>query len=258
MSSNRSQLPYRWLTLACLLSILGASAAPATAGWIVIDNFDYPSPADVIVIMDINSNPTVRQYDDPGIMGGQRDLMVEVSDESGPMSFMGLIGNGLFVFGSAFPGSTATLQYDGIDDESGAPGLEQGSSALFDLVGSNIGPDEGILIQFNALDTGPTSTMMDIAITLTSELGTATYNGDVDDNPNPFDYFVHFNDFTTTGSFSFNEVKSIEVVFNSLARQDIDFELTLLAVTPEPTSGVLALLGGLGAASMVWRKRRGR
>jgi len=232
------------------------SVSTASAGLIVIDNFDFPDPADVIVIADINSNPTVRQYDDPGILGGQRDLMVEVADGSGPMSFLGMVGQGLFVFGSAFPGSTATLQYDGIDDETGAPGLEQGTGALFDLIGTSIGPDEGILIKFNALDTGPTSGVMDIAITLTSELGTATYTGDVEDNPNSFDFFVHFNEFTASPGFSFNEVKSMEVVFNSLARQDIDFELTLLAVTPEPTSGLLALMGSLGGWALIRRKRR--
>ena len=142
-----------------------------------IDNFSDPDPATSFFISALNPNPFFTQTGPPapGVIGGQRDLLVAVQGTPNPISANGFFGtismnNGFFNLGSASngPGTEVTMQYDGVD---ASISNAQGLSADLTANGNN-----GIRIDFNFLQVG-TGTTMDLHASATSPGGgTATFS----------------------------------------------------------------------------------
>ncbi|MHC4179047.1 MAG: hypothetical protein ACYSWU_16155, partial [Planctomycetota bacterium] len=111
MSCLRKQIGC--IVAACLIV---CGLAPARADFI-IDDFDAPNLAnlEILVIDFLDPDPTIVQTPDVGILGGERDILLDVIGTPTPTSFVGEIGDGSFVFGGSSPGTAATIQYDGDD-----------------------------------------------------------------------------------------------------------------------------------------------
>lgn len=222
-------------------------AGSAGAAPVQYDNFDTPETPQVYAIGMIDPNPTILQSAAPDMLGGQRDVMIEVAGVPTPVSAMGSIGGGLFVFGSSEPGATAYLQYDGIDLETGTS-LTNVYGLTSDL--TSAGSQFGFTFRFQGLDSGPSADALEIKIDVTGPSGSATYSGTVPDGATPFWHFVSFGSFTGDPGFQFDDATSVEVTFNPLARTDVDFELEFFGTNvPEPASVALA---GAAAGAIVW------
>lgn len=233
-----------------LLLARGAVAVP-----VQYDNFDTPAVPQTYVIGMMNPNPTILQSAAPDMLGGQRDLWIQVGGTPQPFSALGTIGGGLFSFGSSEPGATAILQYDGVDLE-GAGTLVNHGGLSNDL--TSAGTQFGFLFRFQGLDSGPTANALEVKIDVTGPQGLATYSGVIPDSGTPFQHFIKFSNFSSSGTFDFDEATSIDVTFNPLARQDVDFELEFFGTNvPEPSTALLAAAGAVTLVGLGLRRRRG-
>jgi hypothetical protein len=193
----------------------------------LVDSFSDPSSADSFFITALNANPfTPPPYFGPGILGGERDLVVNVLNTPNPISANGFIGggvsNGVFNLGTATngPGTEVTMHYDG----AGLPASLTGN-----------GTNTGIELDFDFLQVG-TGTTMNLQIDASSPGGgTATLNENITQNPTGFSLFVPFSSFTTTGSFNFANVNDLKFTYNQTGVQDVDFQLNQI-VAANPTS----------------------
>lgn len=232
--------------------------AAAEAGMVTIDNFNHPDPGNLYVIATQQTNPSVFVEQEPGIIGGEREFQITVNGIPSPFSALGVVMTGEYVFGSAAPGAKVIFQYDG-DDQPGSGQAASGNLSNAKLLSKNLGttnPASNFLIEFLALDSGPTADHIEVEVRLWGAGGsTATYHGTVGDSNSPFDYYIPYTSFTTAGGFSFNNVKSMEFEFNTGLIPFVDFEIDRISAVPEPSSWALAAMG-LAAVMFVARRQR--
>jgi hypothetical protein len=182
-----------------------------------IDNFTDPDPAAVYFINAVDANPLNRHDTGSGIIGGQRDLTVNVLGPSNPISANGYVGTlspgtNVFNLGSASsgPGTEVIMHYDA----NGA-----GLGANLTAGGAN-----GIRLDFDFLQVG-TGSSIDAEALLTSPGGTASFATTITENTSGFSVFWPYSSFSTTGSFSLTNASSIQLTFNSAGVQDVDFQI---------------------------------
>jgi hypothetical protein len=203
-----------------------------------IDNFTDPNPAAVFFINAIDPDPYFRQDNGPGIIDGQRDLLVDVLGPPIPISASGFVGTLAINFdvlsvatGGNGPGSQVILQYDGADLD---------SAALVDALGMNedltANGNDGIRIDFDFLQVG-TGTTMSVEILATSPGGSASFNSLITQDPTSFSYFVPFSSFATVGAFTFADVTSLQFAFNQTGVDDVDFQIDQIVAAQRRNTG---------------------
>ncbi len=211
------------------IDVIGGVAYVQTG--VVIDDFNGPVPASSYVINAIDPDPTVRQHSVAGVMGGQRDMLVDVNGSPSPISANGIVGGaiGSYSFASAgAPGSRVTMQYDGVDAES--PGALVNQLGLSEDLTAG-GLNTHLRMRFLRLDAGqPGTTNMQIVVTFTSAGGSATYTGFVNEDPigNAFLHLIPLSSFTSSGSFDPAAATSVTVEFNDPSQEDVDFEVDFI------------------------------
>ncbi len=263
----------RW-GAACLLVIaVGYCTSSVRAGTIIIDNFEQPSlpsPAQTFVVPEgTNSFLQFNQAIPSGVIGGQRDTLIQIVGDAVQLSAIGTLGHdpnsgihALQMVTSGVAPTVATLQYSGL--HSPGPGSPLASLVNMHDLGDGLGIDltnggtnDRFLTNFLSVDAVPTSGL-EMAITITSPGGkTSTANVIVPNSPNEFDFSVPFN--LLVGNASPTEVDSITFVFNGAnLTTNIDYKLQTLAVVPEPAAGILMAMaaGALGLAAPGLRRRR--
>jgi hypothetical protein len=203
-----------------------------------IDNFDNPNPAATWFINALNPDPFFRQDVGAGIIGGQRDLVVDVLGPSGPISANGFVGTVAlnnsklnFATASSGAGSQGILQYDGIDVDSAALNNAMGLNADLTANGNN-----GFRMDFDFLQVGAGATMP-LQIVATSPGGTATFSTVVVADPTSFSLFVPFAGFSTVGAFTFANVTSLTYTFNNTGVPDVDFQLDQIVAANQNNTG---------------------
>jgi hypothetical protein len=264
--------------LALVLAVSAANAAPIT-----IDDFASPDPRQQWSLTNLDPDPTLRKASGPGIVGGERDLLIDLISPNNPgdIDGSGQIGTRAdgrtnFEFQSGSDDAvTATLQYDGFDVETattfnnarllGQPSGGPPPGPGIDLTGG--GTNNAFLFDFFDADGGSGVGNIDLTVILTSLAGgTATFMGLIPDIPasSPDKLFQFlFASFVTSGSFSFTEVDSIEIIFNERANIDVDFTLDNIRVgqfviqeIPEPASIITMAIGCVGFALLGYRRRQ--
>lgn len=238
MENTGSLLRKLFIPLAAVVAL--AVTLPAFAGPIVIDDFTVPVSPTVYVINLLDANPLNKTFVGPSanILGTERDVTVQVSGSSGPVSAVGTVGAGIFLFNTATPGAFAQLEYSGLA-KAGLGGV--------DLVA---GTNNSIKLDFDYLDAGG-GPNMPLGIVLASKSGSATYAGTVAPNLSAFSVSVPFASFVPAGVFSFTSVDNIFVVLNGSSHDNVDFQLRGIAAVPEPSA---LLLAGVGGAFLVGRR----
>ena len=199
----------------------------------LVDDFWTPDPHQVYNISDEYSAPLMVETDSSGILGGQRDLLVEIDGDPTTVSTQLLIGadHGLRL-ASASPGTTITLQYDGLDvDPTDQLSVGQTFADPVDLTAG--GTNTGLRIDFDMVEAGLSASEMDIRITATGKAGSAEYVGAIPEASDP-SFFVPFSSFMATGGFSFAALVGLQVVLNESAESDVDFSLNaIIAENPD-------------------------
>ncbi|MDZ4780472.1 MAG: SdrD B-like domain-containing protein, partial [Planctomycetia bacterium] len=222
-----------------------------TLNGVGIDDFSEPDPAEFYFINALNLDPTLIKHNVPGALGGQRDALIDVIGASNPLSANVVVGfngiAGLFSFGSASPGTSATLQYDGADaDIVGPPaGLINNQGLNTDL--TNNGLATGMLLDFASIDPG-LGTALGVEIRLTSPGGgTATFTDTTTflESISAVNHFVPFANFTTANGFSFENVTSVEIIFNGAGVRDVDFEVDQILTVGQQANFANTALGSL-------------
>lgn len=261
------------LGLVLLLAVSAANAAPIT-----IDTFQSPNPREVWSLTNIHQDPHLVKSMGPGIVGGERDLLIDLRsiDNPGDIQASGQVGqraDGFTTFefqSGSDDAAAATLQYDGFDMETAttfnnARQLGAPPTPGIDLTGG--GTNNAILLDFLDADGGSGVSNIDLTVTLTSLAGgTATFMGLIPDisasSPTKTFQFL-FTSFMTTGSFSFTEVDSIEFLFNNRGNIDVDFTLDTIRAgvfviqeIPEPASIIMMAIGCVGFALLGYRRRQ--
>jgi hypothetical protein len=236
------------------LALIGAAAVTAMAcsanAAITIDNFDAPSSEEATVIdLQTGGDPyAINQHDDASILGGQRDVLIEVQGTSSLTSYAGTIGGGTFDFISDSPGSIATMQYDSVDTESGSSLSDAEALGGMDLTES--GSSDRFRFEFLSADLG-----FDLSVTVQGGGNTASFVGSVASSETPFTYDIAFSSFAGDQS-AIQNADSVTFDFNSAGQADRDFDLDQIG-TAVPTPGSLAtgLVAG-GVALFAGRRRR--
>lgn len=248
------QLPVATLALVLIFGV--SFAPPIQAGTIVIDDFSGPQDPETFVVGMANPGPLLVKQQASGVLGGERDLLLELLGTAGPVSAAMTVGGGTLGLLTGSPGSMLALQYDGF-----GPGDADSSSGLFNHEGlcvdlSDGGQNHQFQIDMLSLDAGPGMDAIDLVVEVTSYDGTAVYTGAMGENANPFTYIIDLDDFETAGDFSWGSVTSVGFLFNVGGQMAVDFVLDSLTVTvPEPSSLILALPGSLAAFWLASRRR---
>ncbi len=260
----------------CVLIVgsMSLHAHTATADTITIDSFNYPNdPAGTTFYVPGEApwgdgNPFVHQDppnpgdpDTPEILGGQRDVLIEVVGDPLPISAAGIIGwepvygNGLLhVATSGEPGTLIVAQYDGKDLDP--------ANALVDAMGLQyidltVEGNNAFKLSFNSVDAGD-GPMLHGSITVTGPEGTETVPFEVAENPDPSEKLVPFSSFTTPDLLG--SIESVTFGFNDGPGgpiSNVDIELDALEVVPEPSTIAMlgALVASLGLATLRRRRR---
>ena len=205
---------------------------------ITIDDFTAPDPASVYLINAVDPNPFLLQTIGSGILGSQRDLLINVLGQANAISASGFVGavnpgSNVFNLGSASsgPGTEVNLQYDGVDADTTA--LNDALALATDLTA---GGANGFRFDFNFLQVG-SGTSIDMTISIVGSGGTASFTTNVNENTGAFKLFVPYSSFSTTGSFSFSSVSSVKVAFNENGATDVDFELDQIIAPQQRSTG---------------------
>ena len=220
------------------LDVIGGAVYTGTAQ--NIDDFSDPDPEDDFFISAIDTSPKLLQETGPGIIGGERELLINVLGTPNPISASGFVGtvspdNGVLNLGTASsgPGTELTLQYDG-SDPGDTVALNNAELLAADLTANG---NNGLRLDFNFLQVG-SGTTMDMTISATGPAGaTASFTTNVTQNPSGFSLFVPFGSFSTAGGFSFANVTSLSLNFNHNGVQDVDFELNQIVDTQQKDTG---------------------
>ncbi len=235
------------LFLVCAM-IAGVSSAHAD---FIIDDFDAPETIRFPVIDGYDPDPTLVETDDAGIMGGQRDLLLDVIGSSNLVSFSGEIGGSRLQFNGSSPGATAILQYDGQDVDIEGPPAELVNSEMLggiDLTAYS----SGFRLDLGSIDGGGVQTT-GIEIEVHSGTIIATFADVIADSDMPIVYDVPFASFTNPSVFG--DVTSIKFRFNPSGADDVDFRVDKISVVPEPSTLMLLATCAVGLVALR-RKRR--
>ena len=206
----------------------------------LVDNFGAPDPAHIYFIGAFDADPTHLEADSDAVLGGQRDVLIDVLGNANAISAAGSIGLygglGNFRFASARPASMAVLQYDGIDTDLAGPPAELVLGAFpepIDLTGGGL--NSALRFDFGMLQVGDGLTDLDIEILVTSSNGSATFTGFIPESASPSIYSVALADFNPAGSFSFTELTSLEIRLNQQGIEAVDFTIDMIiAENPDP------------------------
>jgi hypothetical protein len=254
--------------LACLVlvMVIGMRATPGLGAIIQIDTFATPSPAQFF-ILGSGSNPTTTiSYNSPDVIGGQRDTLVSVIGQGTPTSVVGIIGhdqsynmNALQVGTNGLSPTVVTLLYSGLAVQASPAALINAHALAsgfgMDLTGG--GTNDRFQLHFYSSDARPT-VGLDVTVTVTSpdgKLSTATV--DAPNSTTAFDLFIPFS--KLVGNAVLTNVDSIKFVFNGVRKTpNIDYEVQLLAIVPEPAATTLMVSGLLTAAALSVARRRRR
>jgi len=219
-------------------AVINGSGFPPGASDIVIDTFELPAAASNSIINLNSPDPTLLEQVAGGVLGLERDVLVNVNGAPVPISAAFSLGGGEFEFITSFsPGTTARLQYDGLDaDNPGPPAsLVNSNGLLVDLTSG--GANTELRLDFLSIDGG-SGTTLGIIIRLQSGAGeTATLAADIPQDANPSSFFASFASFATTAGFSFAAVTSIEVDFNPTAVERVEFRLDQITATRQNPGG---------------------
>ncbi len=239
---------YKGLMAVAVLGVLAACGLPAKAA-IVIDDFSAPNSSVVTIINLLNPDPALIKTADGSILGGERDVLVDVLGSPSPISYAGLVGGGSFAFASfGSAGTAATLQYDGLDaDIVGPPAQLVNAEGLGGMDLTSYG--SGFYFDFLFTDPGM-GTVVDILITVNSIAQSSTFSGGILGSSSPLTFQVPFSSFSNPSVFQ--NATSIEVILNPNGTANVDFELDTFGI-PEPAT--LSLLG-LGAVAALVRRRK--
>ncbi|MCC7083437.1 MAG: VCBS repeat-containing protein [Pirellulales bacterium] len=218
------------------VDVIGGAVYPASP--LSIDQFSNPDPAASFFITALDPDPYFRQDSGLDIIGGQRDMRVDVLGTPNPISANGVVGmvsmnHGVLNLGTASSGvgSELTLQYDGVDVDSAA--LTNALGLSVDLTADG---NQGIRLDFNFLQVG-SGTTMPMSIDATSPGGSASFSTLLTQDPSGFSVFVPFASFSTVGAFTFTDVTSLEFAFNQTGVRDVDFEIDQIVGFQQKNTG---------------------
>lgn len=250
-----------YLVVAWSMLVYAPSADSAT---ITIDSFNYPDPGTTFYVPGEAPWGSGNPYDhkDAGVsevIGGERDIHVEVVGSALPISAAGIIGyepiydSGAFLLAtSGRAGTLAVAQYDGTAGGGlgGVDFTDGGTNKLFRL-------------GFDTVDGGD-GTSLPLTITVVGHAGGSTsVQTQVPANAAASDFDVPFVAFPDDGAITsasiISNAASIEFEFNALATPvpNVDFQLDYVEAVPEPAT--LVMLLGLGVSMLaagVWSRRK--
>jgi len=241
------------LTCLLVLCLVLFGVAPAGAEFI-IDDFGAPVPPVVRVISLLDPDPSLVKTTDLGILGGERDVLLDVAGVPGFITFAGQIGAGTFIFGGSSPGTAATIQYDGLDaDIVGPPAALVNAQGLGGVDLTAYG--DRFALRFLGIDGGDAQ-VTDISITVHSPGGfSITLFDTIADSAGPSTY--------TSPPFASwvvaadpTNVSAIEFRLNYSGAADVDFELDKISIVPEPSAMALCAAGLACLLACVWRRRK--
>jgi hypothetical protein len=219
-------------------AVINGSGFPPGASDIVIDTFELPASASNSIINLNSPDPTLLEQIAGGVLGLERDVLINVNGAPVPISAAFSLGGGVFDFITSFsPGTSARLQYDSIDaDNPGPPAsLVNSNGLLVDLTAN--GSNTGLRLDFQSIDGGAATTLR-VTIRLQSGAGeSATLTAELPQNANPTTFFAAFASFTATAGFSFTAVTSIEVDLNPNAVERVEFRLDQITATNQNPGG---------------------
>ena len=194
-----------------------------------IDSFEAPNVAVMQTQNQQNPDPTLIKTPAAGALG-ERDLLVTSQAAFGVFdSIMTGVGQGQLAVDTGGATARTRLQYDGNDaDTVGPPAALINNNGLggFNLVGAN--QNNGIALTFLLVE-GPQATIQ-LQIRATSPGGgtasltttQASFNGGGGATTTKF---VRFSDFQTSGNFSFSNLASFEIEFNTTNLANVDLRL---------------------------------
>ena len=228
-----------------IIAALVAPAARGNLGGLIIDDFSNPVPPRVFTINLTDPDPTLLESSDAGILGGERDVLVDVVGTPQLTSITGLLGDGQFVFNSILPGTMAVLQYDGIDLDGVGPALTN-SEGLGGIDLTAYG--SAFYLDLLSIDGGISNTT-GVEIRVHGPASASVFADVIPDSAGSYRFTAPFSSFSDASVLS--DVTSIEMEINPAGVPNVDFVLNEFAV-PEPTTLLVLGLGGLG----LLRKRR--
>lgn len=256
--------------IACFVMAIaiGMLPAPASGAMIQIDRFIGPNPAQFFILGSGSNPSTTMSYNSADVIGGQRDTLVNVVGQGTPTSVVGIIGHdqsynmdALQVGTNGLSPTVVTLLYSGLAVQASPAALINAHALAsgfgMDLTGG--GTNDRFQIHFYSSDARPT-VGLDVAVTVTSpdgKLSTATV--DAPNSTTAFDLYIPFT--KLVGNAVLTNVDSIKFVFNGVRKTpNVDYEVQLLAVVPEPAATTLVVSGLLaaGALSVLRRRQRAR
>jgi len=221
--------------------IIAALLIPEARGALIIDDFTRPVTPKVFTVNLTDPDPTLLKSSDFSILGGERDVLVDVVGVSSVVSITGVLGGGQFVFNSVVPGTVAVLQYDGLDaDISGPPAALVNAEGLAGIDLTAYG--NLFYLDFLSIDGG-TSNTTGIEIQVHGPASASVFAGVIPDSAGPYQFTAVFSSFSDPSVLS--DVTSIEVRINPAGAPDVDFVLNELGV-PEPATILLFSLGATG------------
>ena len=255
------------------VGLFASSAGTAHAAPIMIDDFDGPAPPSAgqtffITGSNGGGDPSpylLKQSQASGILGGQRDSLVNVIGTAQLGSALGVVGwdnsrnAGLFQINTTpGPGSAVILQYDGADADTptapGTPAALVNGQGLGNVDLTSGGTNNALVLRFASCDAAGGLTI-NISAT-TAGGGTSTYTGSVADHASAYDLLIPFSSFAHTGGGVLTSISSITLVFNVTGVPNVDFALNSIAAVPEPPAFALLAVGACGLLVCGWRRRK--
>jgi len=229
------------------------------AGTIVIDDFSAPDDPAMLSLSGGQVGGLLFKQTEPSVLGGERDVLLELLGGSSASTATMLIGGGYLDLSTGSFGSTLSLQYDGF-----GPGDDDTSQALFNNMGLDVdltdgGENQFFQLDFASLDAGPGMDAIEMVIEVTSASGTAIFMGLLEEAVSPTSYLFDFDDFQTTGMFNWQNVTGMNFVLNADGQEAVDLMLDgISVVVAEPSAALLAFPGCAATALIGLRRFRRR